>query len=101
MYVRPISTFLSRGRSIPAIRAMPRLPLTLFVLRVALTDDACHTVPLDNLAMLADRLHAAADFHRRSRKKFPVKSYRITCCVVTCKGAATAAPTPGTGQTGR
>ena len=33
------------------------------MLGVALADDASHAVALDNLAVLADRLHAAADFH--------------------------------------
>jgi hypothetical protein len=37
--------------------------LTLLVLWIALADDASHAVALDNLAVLADRLHAAADFH--------------------------------------
>src|SRR5689334_4799775 len=37
--------------------------LTLLVLGVALADDASHAVALDDLAVLADRLHAAADFH--------------------------------------
>jgi hypothetical protein len=35
----------------------------LLVLGVALADDASHAVALDNLAVLADRLDAAADFH--------------------------------------
>jgi hypothetical protein len=34
------------------------------MLGVALADDASHAVALDNLAVLTDRLHAAADFHR-------------------------------------
>jgi hypothetical protein len=33
------------------------------VLGIALADDASHAVALDNLAVLADRLDAAADFH--------------------------------------
>jgi hypothetical protein len=45
----------------PEIRAISAL--TLLVLGVALADDASHAVALDNLAMLADRLDAAADFH--------------------------------------
>src|SRR5579884_2259559 len=65
MYVKPISTFLSRGRSTPAIRAIGSA-LTLFMLGVALADDASHAVALDNLAVLTDRLHACANFHRRS-----------------------------------
>jgi len=36
------------------------------MLGIALADDASHAVPLDDLAMLAYRLHAATDFHRRS-----------------------------------
>src|SRR6476620_2638117 len=63
MYVNPISTFLSFGRSIPEIRAIGRLALTLLVLRIALADDASHAVALDNLAVLTDRLHAATYFH--------------------------------------
>jgi len=33
------------------------------MLGIALADDASHAVALDNLAVLTDRLHAAADFH--------------------------------------
>jgi hypothetical protein len=33
------------------------------VLGIALADDASHAIALDDLAMLADRLDAAADFH--------------------------------------
>jgi hypothetical protein len=33
------------------------------MLGIALADDASHAVTLDNLAVLADRLDAAADFH--------------------------------------
>jgi hypothetical protein len=33
------------------------------MLWIALADDASHAVALDNLAVLTDRLHAAADFH--------------------------------------
>src|SRR5215212_12003717 len=65
MYVKPISTFLSRGRSTPDIRAI--LALTLLVLRVAFADDASYAVALHNFAMLTNRLHACANFHRRSR----------------------------------
>jgi hypothetical protein len=36
------------------------------MLGIALADDASHAVALDNLAVLADRLHAAADFHRNT-----------------------------------
>ena len=36
------------------------------MLGIALADDASHAVALDNLAVLADRLHAAADFHEDS-----------------------------------
>jgi len=39
------------------------LALTLLVLGVALADDSRHAVALDHLAVLADRLHAGADFH--------------------------------------
>jgi hypothetical protein len=47
------------------------LALTLFVLGIALADHASHAVAFDNLAVLADRLHAGADFHGllRSRVK--------------------------------
>jgi hypothetical protein len=30
---------------------------------IALADDASHALPLDDLAVLADRLHAATNFH--------------------------------------
>src|SRR5688500_11612826 len=63
MYVRPTSTFLSRGRSTPEMRAMCGLALTLLVLGVALADDSRHAVALDHFAVLADRLHAGANFH--------------------------------------
>ena len=45
------------------------------MLGVALADDASHAGALDDLAMLADRLHAAADFHRRSGL-YEVKGFR-------------------------
>src|SRR5687767_12378290 len=80
MYVRPISTFFSRGRSTPAIRAM-RSALPLLMLGIALADDASHAVALHDLAMLADRLHAAANFHRRApveRRNFPAKTRTLT-----------------------
>ncbi len=36
------------------------------MLWIALADDASHAVALDNLAVLTDRLHAAADFHKNT-----------------------------------
>jgi len=39
------------------------------MLGIALADDASHAIALDNLAMLADRLDAAADFHERSTSR--------------------------------
>jgi hypothetical protein len=33
------------------------------VLWIALADDASHALSLDDLAVLTDRLHAAANFH--------------------------------------
>jgi len=36
------------------------------MLGVALADDASHAVALHNFAVLTDRLHACANFHRRS-----------------------------------
>jgi hypothetical protein len=36
------------------------------MLWIALADDASHAVALDNLAVLADRLDAAADFHENT-----------------------------------
>ena len=51
--------------------------LALLVLGIALADDASHAVALDNLAMLADRLHARAYFHKALRtvqnKKFAAR----------------------------
>jgi hypothetical protein len=35
----------------------------LFVLGIALADDANHTLTLDNLAVLADRLDAGTNLH--------------------------------------
>jgi hypothetical protein len=43
--------------------------LPLLVLRVALANDASDAAALHDLAMLADGLHAAADFHRTLRTK--------------------------------
>jgi hypothetical protein len=34
--------------------------------RILLADDADDAAPTDHLAVLADRLHAAADFHRNT-----------------------------------
>ena len=42
------------------------LALTLLVLGIALADDASHTVALNDLAVLTNRLHAAANFHGHS-----------------------------------
>src|SRR5215204_112847 len=61
MYVRAISTRFSRGRSTPAMRAMLALPL--FVLGVALADDADDALSLDDFAVLANRLHARTNLH--------------------------------------
>ena len=51
------------------------------MLWIALADDANHAVALDNLAVLANRLYAAADFHRNTidakRGDFPAKSLSI------------------------
>ena len=33
------------------------------MLGIALADDASHALPLDDLAVLTNRLHAAANFH--------------------------------------
>src|SRR5688500_4547558 len=43
------------------------LTLPLLVLRVALADDPCDALPLDHLAVLADWLDAAPNFHSRSK----------------------------------
>ena len=55
--------------------------LTLLVLGIALADDANHALALDDLAVLANRLDAAADFHRNTidakRGDFPAKSLSI------------------------
>jgi hypothetical protein len=40
------------------------LALTLLMARILLADDANHTAPPDDLAVLADRLHARANLHR-------------------------------------
>src|SRR5512141_703454 len=64
MYVKPISTRFSRGRSTPAMRAILALPL--LVLGGPRTDDARHTPTLDHAAALADRLDTRTYLHRRS-----------------------------------
>src|SRR5215510_11028662 len=70
MYVRPISTRLLRGMLIPAIRAMPRLPLPLLVTGV-LTDDQHGAVAPDDLALLAHRLHRRSYLHGSFQGLFP------------------------------
>src|ERR1051326_3925659 len=67
IYVRPISTFFSRGRSTPEIRAMYVSALSLLVLGVSLADDAHHATALHDLAVLADWLHARPNFHKELR----------------------------------
>ena len=51
------------------------------MLRIALADDANDAVALDHLAVLTDRLYAAADFHESTiiakREDFPAKSLSI------------------------
>lgn len=64
------------------------------MLRVALADDASHAVALDNLAVLTDRLHACANFHRRSEtdnrdnanKKIPDQTLTVARAVSSGKG---------------
>jgi hypothetical protein len=56
------------------------LALTLLVLGIALADDASHAVALDDLAVLADRLHAAANFHGTlsgDSKRISAKTVRV------------------------
>src|SRR4051794_25690070 len=65
MYVSPISTFFSRGRSTPEIRAILSA-LPLLMLGITLADDPHHAIPLDHLAVLADGFHARPNFHRNS-----------------------------------
>src|SRR5687768_4029672 len=64
MYVIATSPRLSRGRSIPATRAMAAsvLSLPLLVPRV-LADDPRHALTLDDLAVLAARLHRWPHLH--------------------------------------
>src|SRR5512144_1206108 len=62
MYVRAISTRFCRGRSTPAMRAIP-LPLPLLVLLVR-ADDPDHPVAADHLALDADLLDRRPYFHR-------------------------------------
>ena len=56
------------------------------MLGVALADDASHAVALDNLAMLADRLHARAYFHKALRT---VQNQKICGQTLTVIMAAT------------
>src|SRR5919204_4763119 len=64
MYRREISTCLSRGMSTPAMRAIGELlALLLLVLRIR-ADHHHVTVPPDDLALLAARLHGRTNFHR-------------------------------------
>src|SRR5688572_13997830 len=69
--VRQANFDLLVTRKIDAGNTSHMLALTLLVLGIALADHASHAVAFDNLAMLADRLHAGADFHGllRSRVK--------------------------------
>ncbi len=64
------------------------LALTLLVLGIALADHASHTIALDNLAVLADRLHAGADFHGDTpvaRKVGYGQTLTITGSATSCK----------------
>src|SRR5215217_5365390 len=68
MYRRAMSTRLSRGRSTPAIRAMPFSPslglaLPLLVPRVR-ADDPDDATPADDLALVAHRLDRRPNLHR-------------------------------------
>jgi hypothetical protein len=49
------------------------LALPLFVLGVALADDTGDTLPLDDLAMLADRFNARTNLHESllQRRRIP------------------------------
>src|SRR5437899_667341 len=64
MYVNATSTRFSRGRSTPAIRAMP-LPLPLLVARVR-ADDHHDAAATDHLALLAHLADARTYLHRSS-----------------------------------
>jgi hypothetical protein len=44
--------------------------LTLFVLGIALADDADDALSLDDLAVLADRLYAGTNLHTSLRARF-------------------------------
>src|SRR3954447_16743719 len=66
MYVRPISTRFSRGRLMPAMRAIRLLlALPLLVTRVR-ADDHDGAGPTDRPALLAHRLDARPDLHDSS-----------------------------------
>src|SRR5689334_19581205 len=67
MYVRPISTRFSRGRSTPEIRAI-RSALPLLVFWIALADHASDTAAHDHLAVLANRLDARSNLHGNSSR---------------------------------
>src|SRR5215207_3115587 len=58
----PTSTRLLSGMLIPAIRAMPDLPLPLLVAGV-LTDDQHGAVASDDLALFAHRLYRRSYLH--------------------------------------
>src|SRR5690606_28705931 len=58
--------YLLVSREIDACNTCHVAALTLLVLGIAAADDSCHAVPLDHLAVLTNRLDAAADFHGRA-----------------------------------
>jgi hypothetical protein len=67
--VRQPNLDLLVARKIDAGNTSHMLALTLLVLGVALADHASDAIALDDLAMLADRLHAGADFHGQLRSR--------------------------------
>ena len=61
--VRQADLDLLLTREIHASNTSHELTLLLLVLWIALADDASHALSFDDLAVLTDRLHAAANFH--------------------------------------
>src|SRR5690606_33665771 len=97
MYVSPMTTRLSRGKSTPAILAIVRHPLALLLLVFRVLANHHHpAVAADDLALLAHALTRRTHLHRRNPPQTP---YRLNACG-TCSGPwtdrkATAPPSPG------
>src|SRR5437868_1371993 len=65
MEVRPIHSRLFTGKSMPAIRAIRLLALTLLVLRIT-TDHPNDAAPMNDFALITNLLNGSSNLHCRS-----------------------------------